>query len=70
MIFKIIIQKNKMSTPEKLKILVENSKNFFDTYVKNSLPNMPEKQFHIFRLFYLNMLEEVSYNLIVITNRV
>lgn len=59
-----------MSTPEKLKNLFENSKNFFDTYVKNSIPNMPEKQFHIFRLFYLNMLEEVSYILIVIIIRV
>ena len=53
-----------MSSIEKIKTFKDSCEQFFLKFTKNFEPKMPFEQFHKFRLYFINILYEVIYNIL------
>ena len=53
-----------MSSIEKIKTFKDSCEQFFLQFTKNFEPKMPFEQFHKFRLYFINILYEVIYNIL------
>ena len=53
-----------MSSIEKIKTFKDSCEQFFLKFTKNFEPKMSFEQFHKFRLYFINILYEVIYNIL------
>ena len=54
-----------MSSIEKIKTFKDSCEQFFLKFTKNFEPKMSFEQFHKFRLYFINILYEVIYNIYI-----